>query len=75
MSYEILQAARELRLTSGRAAKGVAATSCYVASKLISDYRTQRGVAEVAGVIEVTIRNRYNELIKKVWIVVSLQYC
>jgi len=72
VSYEMLQVARELRLTSGRAAKGVAAASCYVASKLFSDYRTQREVAEVAGVTEVTIRNRYKELTKKVWIVVSL---
>ncbi len=72
VAYEILQAARELKLTYGRAAKGIAAAACYTASKLFMDYRTQREVAEVARVTEVTIRNRYKELIKRVWIVVSI---
>ena len=72
VAYEILQAARELKLTYGRAAKGIAAASCYIASKVFRDYRTQREVAEVARVTEVTIRNRYKELIKRVWIVVSI---
>ncbi len=72
VSYDILQAARELKLTFGRAAKGIAAAACYIASKVIGDYRTQREVAEVARVTEVTIRNRYKELMKRVWIVVSL---
>ena len=72
VSYDILQAARELKLTFGRAAKGIAAAACYIASKVIGDYRTQREVAEVARVTEVTIRNRYKELMKRVWIVVSI---
>lgn len=72
VAYDILQAAKELKLTSGRAAKGIAAASCYIASKVLRDYRTQREVAEIALVTEVTIRNRYKELIKKVWIIVSL---
>lgn len=72
VAYELLQAARELRLTYGRAAKGIAAASCYIASKLFRDYRTQREVAETARITEVTIRNRYKELIKRVWIIVSI---
>jgi transcription initiation factor TFIIB len=72
VAFEILQVARELRLTCGRAAKGIAAASCYIASKVFRNYRTQRELAEVARVTEVTIRNRYKELMKKIWIVVSL---
>ena len=72
VAYEILQAAKELKLTYGRAAKGIAAATCYIASKVSGDYRTQREVAEVARITEVTIRNRYKELIKRIWVVVSL---
>ncbi len=72
VAFRILQAAKELKLTYGRAAKGIAAASCYIASKLFRNYRTQREVGEVARITEVTIRNRYKELLKSVWLVVSL---
>jgi transcription initiation factor TFIIB len=35
----------------------------YVAALLHGEKRTQRAVADVAGVTEVTIRNRYKELL------------
>ena len=41
-----------------------AASIIYIASVLCGKRRTQREVAEVAGVTEVTIRNRYKELIQ-----------
>ncbi len=72
VAYDILQAAKELKLTSGRGAKSIAAAACYIASKISTDYRTQREIAEVAQITEVTLRNRYKELMKKIWIVVSL---
>jgi len=72
VAFEILQVAKELKLTYGRAAKSIAATACYIASKVSGDYRTQREVAEVARITEVTIRNRYKELMKKFRIVFSL---
>ena len=37
----------------------------YVASLIHGEKRTQREVADVAGVTEVTIRNRYKELLEK----------
>ena len=64
-SVEILEMAREIELTSGRGPTGIAAAALYVASLLHSEKRTQREVADVAGVTEVTIRNRYKELIRK----------
>jgi transcription initiation factor TFIIB len=36
-----------------------------IASVLFGERRTQREIAEVAGVTEVTIRNRYQELAEK----------
>ena len=64
-SVEILEHARDIELTSGRGPTGIAAAALYVASLIHGEKRTQREVADVAGVTEVTIRNRYKELIKK----------
>jgi transcription initiation factor TFIIB len=44
---------------------GIAAASLYVAALLVGDKKTQREVADIAGVTEVTIRNRYKELLEK----------
>ena len=52
-------------LTSGREPTGIAAASIYIASVLCGERRTQREIADVAGVTEVTIRNRYKELAGK----------
>ena len=64
-SVDILEMARKIELTSGRGPTGIAAAALYVASLIHGEKRTQREVADVAGVTEVTIRNRYKELIKK----------
>jgi transcription initiation factor TFIIB len=67
----ILQEAAHRELTSGRGPTGMAAASLYIASVLCGERRTQREVAEVAGVTEVTIRNRYKELTKKLDIAIA----
>jgi len=64
-AMEILKKAGENELTSGRGPTGLAAAAMYIASVLCGERRTQREVADVAGVTEVTIRNRYKELAKK----------
>tara|TARA_Y100000034_G_scaffold135736_1_gene208856 strand:+ start:545 stop:1477 length:933 start_codon:yes stop_codon:yes gene_type:complete len=64
-AVEILEKAQNSELTSGRGPTGIAAASLYVAALINNEKRTQREVADVAGVTEVTIRNRYKELIKK----------
>ncbi len=64
-AVEILQKAQKAELTSGRGPTGIAAASLYVAALLNNEKRTQREVADVAGVTEVTIRNRYKELLKE----------
>ena len=64
-SVEILEAAEKAELTSGRGPTGIAAASLYVAALLNNERRTQREVADIAGVTEVTIRNRYKELLVK----------
>ena len=64
-AFEIIKMAKEKDIVSGRGPTGVAAAAIYIAAILLGERRTQREVAEVAGVTEVTIRNRYKELIEK----------
>ncbi len=62
-AIEILDIAQKQELTSGRGPTGIAAAALYVAALIHGEKRTQREVADVAGVTEVTIRNRYKELL------------
>ena len=64
-TLEILQEVSYRELISGRGPTGIAAASIYIASILCGEHRTQREVAEMAGVTEVTIRNRYKEIAEK----------
>jgi transcription initiation factor TFIIB len=72
IAHKILIGAKKRKLTSGRGAKGIAAAACYIASIIAGDYRTQREFAEAADLTEVTIRNRYREMMRRLKIVVSL---
>ena len=72
VAHKILKAAEKLRLISGRGPKGVAAAVSYIASTVVGERRTQREFAEAADITEVTIRNRYKEIMKRLLIVVSL---
>jgi transcription initiation factor TFIIB len=71
-SSEILKIADAKELTSGRGPTGVAAAAIYIASILCNERRTQREVADIAGVTEVTIRNRYKELTEKLDIPIAI---
>jgi len=64
-AQKILEIAQTSELTSGRGPTGLAAAALYVASLITGEKRTQREIADVVGVTEVTIRNRYKEMIEK----------
>jgi transcription initiation factor TFIIB len=64
-TIEILNRSHDLGLTIGRDPLGLAAAAIYVASIMLDDRRTQREIAEVARVTEVTVRNRYKEIVRK----------
>ena len=64
-AVEILEKAQKIELTSGRGPTGIAAASLYVAALINNEKRTQREVADIAGVTEVTIRKRYKELLRE----------
>ncbi|MHA2423982.1 MAG: transcription initiation factor IIB [Candidatus Thorarchaeota archaeon] len=67
-TVEILKQSRQIGLTIGRDPLGLAAAAIYVASIMLDERRTQREIAEVARVTEVTVRNRYKEIVKKLGI-------
>jgi transcription initiation factor TFIIB len=64
-AHVVLQRKEISELMSGRGPAGISAAALYVAALLNDEKRTQREVADVAGITEVTIRNRYKELLEK----------
>ncbi len=67
-ALKVLKKADISELTSGRGPAGIAAAALYVAALMNDEKKTQREVADVAGITEVTIRNRYKELIDRLGI-------
>ena len=72
IALSILRASKKMHLISGKTPIGLAAAATYMASIMVSDRRTQREIAEEAGITEVTIRNRYKEILKNIDITVKL---
>jgi transcription initiation factor TFIIB len=64
-AIDVLRKAMGKRAISGSGPSGIAAAAVYIAASLGGERRTQKEVADVAGVTEVTIRNRYRELKKE----------
>jgi transcription initiation factor TFIIB len=61
---QLLDAAKEQGVISGKSPVGLAAAAVYAASLLTNEKVTQSEVSEVANISEVTIRNRYHELLE-----------
>jgi len=61
-AIKILKEAQKKDVISGKGPCGCAAAAIYIASVLEGERKTQREVADVVGVTEVTIRNRYKEM-------------
>jgi len=61
---KLLANAKEQGVHSGKSPVGLAAAAVYAASLLSNEKVTQNAVSEVAKISEVTIRNRYHELLE-----------
>jgi len=61
---ELLSTAKAQGVHSGKSPVGLAAAGVYAASLLTNQKVTQSEVSEVANISEVTIRNRYHELLE-----------
>lgn len=75
LAIKILRQAKEKRISCGRGPMGLAAAALYIACLENNEKKkgrfgfigpvTQKDIADKAGVTEVTVRNRYKELVKK----------
>jgi len=61
---ELLAGAQRSGITSGKSPVGLAAAAIYAAALLANEKVTQNEVSEVTDISEVTIRNRYHELLE-----------
>ncbi|TFF89148.1 MAG: transcription initiation factor IIB [Promethearchaeota archaeon] len=64
VAKKIIKVAERRGLTSGRGPTGVCAAAIYAASIISNEKRTQRKIAKISQVTEVTVRNRFSELIE-----------
>lgn len=62
-AIRILTEARQKGISSGKDPSGLAAAAVYIAALKHGYRRTQKEIANIAGVTEVTVRNRYKELV------------
>lgn len=69
---DIIRNAKENGLTAGKDPTGLAAAAIYISGILKSERRTQRSIAEIAHVTEVTVRNRYKELVRELKIEIQI---
>jgi transcription initiation factor TFIIB len=67
-ALEILKKAKKAGISSGKGPTGIAAAVIYIASVLVGERRTQREIADTLGITEVTIRNRFKEIVSKLGI-------
>ena len=62
-ALEIIEKAKNIGITSGRDPAGIAAAALYIGVVLNNEPITQHDIASVAGITDVTLRNRYKELV------------
>ena len=65
VAIQILRIARKKRAAAGKDPMGLAAAALYIACLQNNEKKTQKDIAEAAGVTEVTVRNRYKTLKKQ----------
>jgi len=63
LALEIAEKTKDSSIADGKAPNGIAAAYLYVASVLLGQNVLQRDVSSIAGVTEVTIRNRCKEIL------------
>ena len=73
LALEIFEKTRNNILADGKAPNGIAAAYLYIASILLGQNVLQRDVSSVAGVTEVTIRNRCKDILTSYKLVITLR--
>jgi len=70
-AIQILREAKKSRASAGKDPMGLAAAALYIACLQNNEKKTQKDIAEAAGVTEVTVRNRYKSLRKQLHLEIS----
>ena len=73
LALEIAEKTKNNNIADGKAPNGIAAAYLYVASVLLGQNVLQRDVSSIAGVTEVTIRNRCKEILTSYQLKVALR--
>ena len=73
LALEIAEKTKNTSIADGKAPNGIAAAYLYVASVLLGQSVLQRDVSSIAGVTEVTIRNRCKEILTSYQLRVTLR--
>ncbi len=73
LALEIAEKTKDSSISDGKAPNGIAAAYLYVASVLLGQNVLQRDVSSVAGVTEVTIRNRCKEILTSYKLKITLR--
>jgi len=73
LALEIAENTKDNNIADGKAPNGIAAAYLYVASILLGQNVLQRDVSSIAGVTEVTIRNRCKEILTCYKLKISLR--
>ncbi|OYT53234.1 MAG: transcription initiation factor IIB [Candidatus Altiarchaeales archaeon ex4484_2] len=63
-AIQLLKDARTAGITSGKVPMSMAAAAIFVSGRIIGDKKTQK-IISVSNISETSIRNRYNEMVKK----------
>lgn len=62
-AMEVIRQVDEIEESAGKSPMGLAAAALYLASVLDGEVKTQKELAEAAGVSEVTVKNRYKSML------------
>jgi transcription initiation factor TFIIB len=73
LAAEIAQKTQDHSIADGKAPNGLAAAYLYIASILLGQSMLQRDVSSIAGITEVTIRNRCKEILSVYKIKITLR--
>ena len=73
LALEIAEKTKDSSIADGKAPNGIAAAYLYVASVLLGQNVLQRDVSSIAGVTEVTIRNRCKEILTNYKLKITLR--
>ena len=63
LAIDIIEEAKKKAITSGKSPVGIVGGAIYIASMINKEKRTQSQIAKEIGATEVTVRNRYKDLI------------